>query len=363
MRQRLEGIETELQRSTLQAKLQRQVRDFEAETDRLQEALTEAMAGENAARDLLQTARKNLEEAELALQQLEEQWKAGLDSVGLETEQRYLAADLAAGEKQRRKTALHQFHAELESARSDAQSQRQALEGRQAPDLKAAQGRLSDAENQHRKCVTAQTLGAKLLEDLKKDRSQLSDRLLSYNAARLRVDEDLIFARRLRGDSGISLQRYVLGVMLTSVTTEANRLLSGVYGGRYRLFRTDEISGRSRKGGLELEVYDSQTNQRRSVTTLSGGEKFLVALSLAIGLSTVVQAQGGGVRLEAMFVDEGFGSLDRESVGDALEVLQGLRRGCGIVGIISHVEQLSEVIPTRLEITKDRRGSNCTLRG
>ena len=194
------------------------------------------------------------------------------------------------------------------------------------------------------------------------DLQNLEKRSEKYAVARQKVDGDLEFANRLRGRSGVSLQRYVLGVMLTSVTAEANRLLSGVYGGRYRLYRTDEISGRSRKGGLELEVQDNHTGQRRSVTTLSGGEKFLVALSLAIGLSTVVQTQGGGIRLEAMFVDEGFGSLDREAVGDALEVLQGIRKGCGIVGIISHVEQLTEVIPTRLEITKGRNGSSCTLK-
>jgi exonuclease SbcC len=149
--------------------------------------------------------------------------------------------------------------------------------------------------------------------------------------------------------------------MLTSVTAEANRLLSGVYGGRYRLYRTDEISGRSRKGGLELEVQDNQTGQRRSVTTLSGGEKFLVALSLAIGLSTVVQAQGHGMQLEAMFVDEGFGSLDRESVADALEVLQGISRSSGIVGIISHVDQLAETIPSKIRITKGKDGSRCSV--
>ena len=108
-------------------------------------------------------------------------------------------------------------------------------------------------------------------------------------------------------------------------------------------------------------MYDSHTNARRSVTTLSGGEKFLVALSLAIGLSTVVQAQGSGIRLEAMFSDEGVGSLDREAVADALEVLQGIQRSSGVGGIISHVEQLTETIPTRIEITKGKQGSACRV--
>ena len=171
----------------------------------------------------------------------------------------------------------------------------------------------------------------------------------------------LAFAACLGGRSGVSLQRYVLGVMLTAITVEANRLLQNVHGGRYRLYRTDESAGRARKRGLELEILDAQNNERRSVTTLSGGEKFLVSLSLAIGLSTVVQAQGGGIRLEAMFIDEGFGSLDRGSIADAFDVLQGIQRSHGLVGIISHVEQLEETIQSKIEVHKDRRGSYLTV--
>ena len=114
---------------------------------------------------------------------------------------------------------------------------------------------------------------------------------------------------------------------------------------------------------MELEVFDSHNSQRRSVRTLSGGEKFLVALSLAIGLSTVVQAQGEGIRLEAMFIDEGFGSLDRESIQDALDILQSIRRTAGVVGIISHVDALAETIPAQLRITKGKNGSSCFLGG
>ena len=162
--------------------------------------------------------------------------------------------------------------------------------------------------------------------------------------------------------TGLSLQRYVLGVMLSSVTAEANRLLKNVYGGRYQLFRSQELGDKRRRGGLELEILDHANGQRRSVRTLSGGEKFLVALSLAIGLSSVVQAQGSGVRMEAMFIDEGFGSLDKEAVADALDILDGIRKGSGMVGIISHVEQLAETIPNKIVVKKTRQGSICSIR-
>lgn len=113
---------------------------------------------------------------------------------------------------------------------------------------------------------------------------------------------------------------------------------------------------------MDLEILDHANGQRRSVKTLSGGEKFLAALSLAIGLSTVVQTQGSGVRLEAMFIDEGFGSLDRDAICDALDILDGIRKGSGLVGIISHVEQLAESIPSKIEVRKNGRGSTCSVR-
>ena len=173
----------------------------------------------------------------------------------------------------------------------------------------------------------------------------------------------LAFARLVRGDTGIGLQRYVLGVMLSMITGEANRLLKNVHDGRYQLQRTMERSGKARKAGLELEVYDSLSGEKRSVNSLSGGEKFLVSLSLALGLSMVVQRQAGGIRMEAMFIDEGFGTLDSGSVQDALGVLAAFQRAGGLIGIISHVQQLRETIPVGIEVVKKRSGSEIKLRG
>ena len=179
---------------------------------------------------------------------------------------------------------------------------------------------------------------------------RIADRRKAY-------EDDSAFVRALRGSVGMSIQRYVLSVRLNQVIVEANRLLQGIYGGRYRLHRSNESYGSSHKSGLELEVYDSMNDQQRSVCTLSGGEKFLVALSLAIGLCTVVQNEQKGVNLEAMFIDEGFGSLDQSSLGDALDILQGVRRGRGLVGIISHIPMLEETIPTKIIIKKTAHGS------
>lgn len=170
------------------------------------------------------------------------------------------------------------------------------------------------------------------------------------------------FVKNMRGDNGIGIERYVLGIMLSSITQHANQLLGYVHHGRYQIFRSDEASGRTRKFGLELSIYDSYSATHRSVVSLSGGEKFLVSLALSLALSTVVQARNGGIHLDAMFIDEGFGTLDEHSIADALQVLQTMGSHRGLVGIISHVEMLKENIPAGIEVIKSRKGSSINIR-
>ena len=117
----------------------------------------------------------------------------------------------------------------------------------------------------------------------------------------------------------------------------------------------------SRKVGLDLEVFDAFSGEKRSVKSLSGGEKFLVALALSLGLSAVVQAQSGGIRIDAMFVDEGFGSLDPSSIENALDILASIRGGQRLVGIISHVQLLKENIEASIEVRKERAGSEIVV--
>lgn len=174
------------------------------------------------------------------------------------------------------------------------------------------------------------------------------------------ADADVIFAKKLRGETGIGLQRYVLGIMFSSVIASANKMLEMVHSGRYRLFRSDDKIMGSNKRGLELKVYDkfSDDSDGRFVNTLSGGEKFLVSLALSIGMSTV--AQRGGMKIEALFIDEGFGSLDENSIDDAMNILAGIQKSNGMVGIISHVQILQDRIPSKLIVKKAEGRSTIT---
>ena len=204
-------------------------------------------------------------------------------------------------------------------------------------------------------------------EQLRNDVTRLTNKRLSlakkwrhYRDNAQQAESDLAFARKLRGDTGIGLQRYVLAVMFNQVIGEANRMLCNVHGGRYRLFRSDE-RGAGNKRGLELKVHDNRSPDRegRSVGMLSGGEKFLVSLALSIGMSAV--AQRSGVQIEALFIDEGFGTLDDSSIHDAMNVLDSVRRSSGMIGIISHVQLLEDNIPTQLRVIKRDCGSTIAV--
>lgn len=183
----------------------------------------------------------------------------------------------------------------------------------------------------------------------------------SYEERMLNYAKQNEFVKAMRGDTSIGIERYVLGILLSNITQTANQLLKNVHGGRYQIYRSDEASGRTRKFGLELSVYDTYSCSMRSVVSLSGGEKFLVSLALSLALSTVVQARSGGVVIETMFIDEGFGSLDEQSIADALQILSTMANTKAMIGIISHVELLKENIPYGIAVKKNHSGSTCEL--
>lgn len=161
-----------------------------------------------------------------------------------------------------------------------------------------------------------------------------------------------------RNAFGVTFQRFVLGALLDDVLIASSQRLRIMSKGRYQLQRMTTRADKRTAGGLDLEVYDTYTGTARPVATLSGGESFIASLSMALGLADVVQSYAGGVYLETIFVDEGFGSLDPESLDLALRALIDLQQGGRLVGIISHVPELKERIDARLEVVPGRAGSS-----
>ena len=161
------------------------------------------------------------------------------------------------------------------------------------------------------------------------------------------------------GEGGkLSFDRYVMGAVFREILEMANRRIDIMSGGRYELIHKQEADRKNAKAGLEIEVRDTATDRNRPSSLLSGGEGFYASLSLALGLSDVVQMHAGGRKLDALFIDEGFGTLSPDVLDKALEVLGQLSAGDRLVGIISHVDKLDESIPQKLRVYCDETGSH-----
>ena len=152
-------------------------------------------------------------------------------------------------------------------------------------------------------------------------------------------------------------EQYVLSNYFDEILNAANQRLSHMSGGRYLLKRVDKAEDARSRDSLLMEVFDAYTGKNRSVQTLSGGESFKASLALALGMSDMIQAFSGGIVVETMFVDEGFGSLDEESIEQAVEVLTTLAKQQYTIGIISHVNELKEKIDRQLVVEKTNTGS------
>ncbi|MGK5543456.1 AAA family ATPase [Streptomyces sp. URMC 127] len=161
-----------------------------------------------------------------------------------------------------------------------------------------------------------------------------------------------------RNERRMRLESYVLAARLEQVAAAATARLRRMSAGRYTLVHSDARAGGNARSGLGLHVIDHWTGKERDTATLSGGETFFVSLALALGLADVVTEEAGGVRLDTLFIDEGFGSLDEQTLDEVLDVLDSLRERDRAVGIVSHVADLRRRVPARLQVIKGRSGSS-----
>ncbi|MFQ9510810.1 MAG: SbcC/MukB-like Walker B domain-containing protein, partial [Lachnospiraceae bacterium] len=179
--------------------------------------------------------------------------------------------------------------------------------------------------------------------------------------ARLEADygiiKDLDNAANGNNPRRLTFENYVLAAYFDEILQTANLRLKSMTGGRYQLYRTEMVEDKRTKESLNIEVLDSFTGKRRPVTTLSGGESFKAALSLALGMSDMIQSNIGGIQIDTLFIDEGFGSLDSESLDQAIHTLIELAGKNRFIGIISHVDELKERIDKQLSVSKTNQGS------
>ena len=268
---------------------------------------------------------KNLNAAQKAFQDCSQSVEAA------KTKKKTLEKQIA-GNKETDMEELVQARQEVSGAKKELQKQMEEIRIRYENNLKI------------RNAIDKQS--AKLLE-------------LERNWTQVREISDTVNGK-IKGGSKekIKFETYIQTNYFDRIIARANTRFMVMSGGQYELKRQTDTDDRKSQSGLELNVIDHYNGSERSVKTLSGGESFKASLSLALGLSDEIQASAGGIQLDTMFVDEGFGSLDEESLEQAMKALNGLTEGNRLVGIISHVQELKARIEKQIVVTKEKAGGS-----
>jgi exonuclease SbcC len=340
-------------------KLKQSRATLEAATEKERSATSEHVKAEAAAKHAIKAGAA----ADKDAANKEKEWAVRLDNGGFESEKAFVAADLPEESLSELQSMLETYDRDFAEARVRAGDIAAELKGRQRPDvdslqqtateLDAARSAADEAVVANREKIKELTKTQKSLKKLAKELSALDQKYAVLGTLANTADGQ----NSLR----VSLQRFVLATRLDDVLVSASHRLSMMTRGRYRIQRNTTSDDKRAAGGLELEVDDAYTGSCRPVSTLSGGESFQAALSLALGLSEVVQAYAGGIRLDTIFVDEGFGSLDPEALELAINTLIDLQATGRLVGVISHVPELKERIDVRLQIKSGRSGSTAAF--
>ncbi|MFJ1788430.1 AAA family ATPase [Streptomyces anulatus] len=250
------------------------------------------------------------------------------------------------------------------AAVADRRAERDAREAAEQPPARptAAQGEFDTAEWLVREASSARAAAEERCAELAGLSGEAADEVRRLGPVRQEYERIARLAGLAAGTSAdnerkMRLEAYVLAARLEQVAAAATARLQRMSSGRYTLVHSDARTG-GRRAGLGLHVVDAWTGSERDTATLSGGETFFASLALALGLADVVTEEAGGVRLDTLFIDEGFGSLDDQTLDEVLDVLDSLRERDRSVGIVSHVADLRRRIPVRLEVVKERQGSS-----
>jgi len=285
---------------------------------------------------------------------------------GFGTEAEWLEARLEPGILQNMNARLEEYARQREFHALTAEKLMKKLEGASEPDIDGAEIRRREAQQRcdgltrEDAALTARIDRAHMIAaELRRDADKFGKMGAQLENAQQLAN---VAAGRARSSMGrVTFERFILIDYFSRVLVQANTRFSRMAGGQYELVRARESADMRLQTGLELNVVDHFTGRERSVRSLSGGEAFMASLSLALGFADVIRQSAGGVAVDAMFVDEGFGSLDPEALDQVMNTLTALAGGDKLIGIISHVADLKSRLPRRIIVEKTREGSSARI--
>lgn len=344
--------------------IQKQIAELNATFEAAQNHLQQAVLAKTNIESQLTTNQQWLNEAVERLNTAQTDWAQALQASAFEDEAQFLASKVDEAEMQvwqQEIDVFKQTQIKLEQTLADLSSE---LKDLALPDIEELNVKLNSVQQGYVEARNQLDSTRSLFERLEKVRNDIAT-LHDKNTKlenEYKVFGTLYDVASGKTGSRISLHRFVLGVLLDDVLIQASQRLSLMSKGRYILARKTEGFKGAAGRGLDLVVEDSYTGKTRDVATLSGGESFMAALALALGLSDVVQSYSGGIRLDTLFIDEGFGSLDPESLDLAIQTLVDLQQTGRMIGVISHVSELKEQMAQRIDVEPSRLGSTVSVK-
>ncbi|MFT9846523.1 AAA family ATPase [Aneurinibacillus sp. REN35] len=310
----------------------------------------------------VQHAQQQVTEAVQRRAAAEQRFVLALGEAGFADEAAYHLAKRSEAERRQYQAEIERFTEERATIRAQLAALEEELAGKERADLAIL---LAEVERLDAECEWAREAHAAALTCRERAR-ELAERIKEAGQAFKELDQerarivDLYNIVRGENQYKISFERYLQIEFLEKIIYMANQRLHRLSNGQFQLRRSDRLEKRGRQSGLGLDVYDGYTGLTRDVKTLSGGEKFNASLCLALGMADVIQAYQGGISIETMFIDEGFGSLDDETLQKAIDTLIELQSSGRMIGVISHVQELKNAMPATLDVHKTKEGYSRT---
>ncbi|MEO4055423.1 SMC family ATPase [Solibacillus sp. CAU 1738] len=351
------------------AQLQQMIAQVEAQLVASQKALNIAQRNYEQVhtesiktKEILNVTTEQQQELDAKLTTAREQFVNDMKEAGFETFNHFAEASRTKEQIAELQQAYLDFSKELHALTSFVEQEQQQLADVEKVDLSQAVANLAELKQAYEEAL--RTVNAS--QECERHCIDYSEKLVAIAdeiTALEQISHEIIdLYNMLRGQNTkrISFERYIQMGYLEQITEAANVRLKHLSNGQYQLICSDRQESHGRQSGLSLDVYDSYTGQTRDVKSLSGGEKFNASLCLALGMADVIQSFQGSVRIDTMFIDEGFGSLDEESLMRAIDTLIDLQKSGRMIGVISHVAELKAAIPAVLQVEKLKEGFSRT---
>ncbi len=330
-----------------------------------QQAAAEVQRLQSTAAGSLETLRQSLREQQTGVETCQAEFAAVLQEKGFADEAEFKSLLATEEEISQTEETLNQYHQAVQTNKEQLAQATEDAAGKTRQDEAALQQQVqaqaqlaADLQTESNLLQTRLNQNGRLQQNIAAQKEPLA---AACQESQLCSQLYNLISGNISEKNKITFEQYIQAAGFDNIIAAANRRLLPMSDGQFELFRVQEAGNKRSKASLDLEVQDNFTGQRRPVGNLSGGESFKASLSLALGLSDTVSGDLGGVQMDVLFVDEGFGTLDRKSIENALDILLSLSGANKLVGIISHREELVENIPQQIRVRKSKNGSSIEI--